>query len=201
MAQNGTYSERSGQMAEAIFKGVSGRLHRFSAFAPHAPMPAGTGCLCVRPSRRRRQRLDHVVPLANRQPFPAHGAPRTVGRSPASGRDTHPDPPAPRTGRSRSGRSRSACCAPAAPERSGQCCARHRSAREGRPSRPLSAVRDGATGESLTERRRIRFCVRGRFRGLGGADQLDEFRAPSEFVSSPRALREREHLIPAIGFV
>jgi hypothetical protein len=28
-------------MAEAIFKGVSGRLHRFSAFAPNAPMPAG----------------------------------------------------------------------------------------------------------------------------------------------------------------
>lgn len=27
-------------MAEAIFKGVSGRLHRFSAFAPNAPMPA-----------------------------------------------------------------------------------------------------------------------------------------------------------------
>ncbi|HWA21693.1 MAG TPA: hypothetical protein VG735_04785 [Caulobacterales bacterium] len=28
-------------MAEAIFKGVSGRLHRFSAFAPQAAMPAG----------------------------------------------------------------------------------------------------------------------------------------------------------------
>lgn len=27
-------------MAEAIFKGVSGRLHRFAAFSPEAPLPA-----------------------------------------------------------------------------------------------------------------------------------------------------------------
>ncbi len=35
-------------MAEAIFKGVSGRLHRFSAFAPNVPDAGQPRRLCVR---------------------------------------------------------------------------------------------------------------------------------------------------------